>query len=164
MTQYNAHADRDVKRMFCAILRDLQGEVRSIDNLLRDSCDLISEYYSIFLTWRRNESVKHHRADSLLCTDNSIAFFLESADCIHSITYMLPLHAILGTKCGLMNLSRRRHGADTAKPYFIYLERISGPESRAHIMSASDVIQDQHDAGFGQLLILLRRHPSKLNI
>ena len=44
-------------------LRDFKGEVRCIDNLLRDSRNFISKNHSILPALFRNKFVKHYRTD-----------------------------------------------------------------------------------------------------
>ena len=127
-------------------LRDFKGEVRCIDNLLRDSRNFISKNHSILPALFRNKFVKHYRTDRLFGTHDSITFSLKSAYGIHSIADMLPCDAVLRPKCRLMNLSRRRHSTNSTKPYLIYLEGVGSTESRANIMGTAHIIQHDYNS------------------
>ena len=98
MPKDDTYRYRYVERMLGTELRNLKREIRSINHVLIDSRDLISEYEGIFLTLLRAESVQHHRLDGLLYADDLVTVFLESADCLHGITYMLPCHTVFRTK------------------------------------------------------------------
>lgn len=105
MPKDHTYCDRHVERVLGTELRNLKREVRHINHVLIDSRDLISKYESIFLTLLRAESIEHHRIDGLFYADDLVAVFLESADCLHGITYMLPRHTIFRTKSRLVDLS-----------------------------------------------------------
>ena len=72
----DTYADTDVKGVLCTELRDLEAEICSIDHVLTDSGDLISEYDGIASSWFRNEFVKHDRTYGLLGTYDRISLFL----------------------------------------------------------------------------------------
>ena len=122
MPEYDTDAYRYIQRVLCTELRNLKAHVSCIHNILTHTCDLVSEHYRILAARLRLESVKHHRAYSLLGTYHSISVLLKTTDRIHRIIDMLPRYAVLSTKGGLMDFSRRRYGTYSAKPYLVYLE------------------------------------------
>lgn len=92
-------ADRNgyIKRMLCSVLRNFQCEVRSIDNFLRDSGNLVTEDHRIFSAFFWNELIQHDRLSGLFCAHYRISIFLKPADCIHSVFHVLPLDAVFSS-------------------------------------------------------------------
>ena len=132
--------------MLGAELRNLEREIRGVNDILPYAGDFIAEHQCIFLPFLGLEPVKHHRIYRLLYADYLITLLLEPADRIHGVVYMLPCNTVFGTKCGLVYLWRRRDRADSAKPDFVCLEGIGRPEGRAHIVRAADIVKDYHNA------------------
>ena len=122
MPENYTYTDGDIEGMFGAELGNFQAKVTLIDHVLPHSIDLISEHNCIFHPGLRNKCIKHHRLGGLLCRHNDVSFFFQTADSLKSVINMLPLHTVLRTQGGFMNLRRRRDGTDSAEPQFVGLE------------------------------------------
>ena len=98
MPQDDSDADRHIERMLSAELRDLEAHVSGIYHILTHSSHFISENHGIFPPLFRDKAVEHYRTHRLLGAYDRIPVLLQTADRIHRIINMFPLHAVLRAK------------------------------------------------------------------
>ena len=137
--------------MLGAELGNLESHVRGIHDLLADSVDLIAEDQGIFPAFsHRIEGLEAHRIDCLLDADDPVPAGTEFRYRGESAFGIFPWHAVLRSEACLVDFGRRGSRAYSAKPDRVRLEGIAGPEGRAHVVRAADIVQDQHHTALGQ--------------
>ena len=122
MPEDHSDAYRHIQRVLRAELRDFKAHVSCIHYILTNAGNFIAEDHGILSSRFRLECIKHHGTHCLLGTYDCISVFLEATDRVHRIVHMLPCDTVFRSEGRLMDLSRRRNRAYSAKPYLIYLE------------------------------------------
>lgn len=99
MPQHHSGGNGDIERMLRTELRDLQSEVRRINNFLSHSINLIAENQRELFTAGKSrcEAIEADRTHRLLNTDNLIAFVPKHGDNFKGTVRMLPRHTVLGS-------------------------------------------------------------------
>ena len=113
--KYYSDGNGDIQRMFGPVLRYFKCEIGGIDDLLVHSRHLVSENEGILTAFFRRKVVQRNGIHGLFHTYYREAFFPEPAYGINGPVEMLPGHTEFGTYGRLVDLGRRRHGANAAQ-------------------------------------------------
>ena len=105
--EYDADCHADIEGVFGAQLRNLQGDVGGVDNVLADALHFVAEDEGVAAAGLRSEAVEHDRVDGLLDCDDGIAGGLEGSHGFQRVAGVLPWDAVLGAEGGLVDLGGR---------------------------------------------------------
>ena len=141
----NAGRDRDIERVFRAVLRYLKASVAHVYDLLLHAMHLIAEDNSMAMLspFGGEEGLgEKRRALTLLDSKHREALVVKTTDSITCVLEILPLDALLCSERRLVNLILRRDSRYAAQHYASRAESITRTEDRPDIVHRADIIKN----------------------
>ena len=162
--EHNPDGNRHVERVFRAVLRDFQAQVRRVDDLLFHAAHLVAEDQRVALVRIGTEILQRRRPFRLLHAHDGVTFRPQGRHGFQGRSVMGPVHAELGTQGRLMDFRRRRRGGDAAQAELFDPEGVAGAEGRADVVLAAHVVEHQGKGRFAGLLVLLHGDPPQFAV
>ena len=150
--------------MLCAVLRDFQGEIAGVHDVLADAGDFVAEDEGVLAAGFAAEGAELERVDRLLHGDDGVALRMQRGDGVQGVVEVFPGDGILGAEGRFVDFGGRRDGGDAARKDLVDAEGIGRPESAAHIVRAADVIQHHDESRGRKPLILSRGNPAQFDV
>ena len=155
----NSRRHGDIHGMLRSQLRNFQTPITGVHHILVDAFYFVTHHDSILPAALRLKLLQLGRVFYLLDGKHLITLTFQVGNGIGGIVVITPLHAVLGTKCRLVNLSMWRCRRYTTQTYALYAESIGSTKHAAYIIHGTYVVQYHHQRQFLGITKLLHRQP-----
>ena len=149
----DASSDGNVEGVLGAELGNLQTAVRSINDFLMNTFDLVAKDNSVFLIRSGREGLEHRGTMSLFDGEDFIALRLQGLNSLKSRRVIMPGDAILSSQ----GVSAGRRRGDAAEIDSLNAEGIARAEDTAHVVHRPHIVEHHHQRQFLGLAELLHR-------
>ena len=150
--------------MLCPVLRYLYGEIGSVHYFLVHAVDFVTEYEGVLFSLFGGKGVEGNGVDGLLYAYDAVAFGFQPFYGICGPVEIFPRYAEFRSYGRLVDFGGRRGGADSAKAYPVDFEGIGTSEGGAHVVCASDIVENDCDSGVGRGLVFFGSHPVQFDV
>jgi len=135
-------AYRHIEGVFGAKLRDFNGPIAQVDDLLLNAFHLISEDKGYFFTGEGEKCGEGNAVFDLFDGVNAVSEGMEVADHIGGVCGIFPGDHFFGVEGGFMDFLVGRGGGNSAEPDFFDHKGVGRTENGSRIVAAPDIVED----------------------